>query len=94
MTICFLAGGCIPDPSPDIPERTHKANEAGPPLAFARPLDQIHRLQFTDRTDAHRHPSMNVDRSKAATSMPWSAVENGGLALVSFASLIIFSRFD
>jgi O-antigen/teichoic acid export membrane protein len=31
--------------------------------------------------------------SKAASSALWSAVENGGLALVSFASLIIYSRF-
>lgn len=31
--------------------------------------------------------------SKAAQSALWSAVENGGLALVSFASLIIYSRF-
>ncbi|MCI0365510.1 MAG: oligosaccharide flippase family protein, partial [Phycisphaerales bacterium] len=36
---------------------------------------------------------MNVDRSKVATSVLWSAVEHGGLALVSFASLIIYSRF-
>jgi O-antigen/teichoic acid export membrane protein len=34
-----------------------------------------------------------VDRSKAATSTLWSAVENGGLALVSFSSLIVYARF-
>jgi O-antigen/teichoic acid export membrane protein len=36
---------------------------------------------------------MTVDRSKAARSVLWSVVENGGLALVSFGSLIIYSRF-
>jgi O-antigen/teichoic acid export membrane protein len=34
-----------------------------------------------------------VDRSKAARSVLWSLVENGGLALVSFASLVVYSRF-
>jgi len=34
-----------------------------------------------------------MNGSKAAKSAMWGAVENGGLALVSFASLIIYSRF-
>jgi PST family polysaccharide transporter len=35
----------------------------------------------------------SVDQAKAAKSLLWSLVENGGLALVSFTSLIIYSRF-
>jgi len=34
-----------------------------------------------------------VDRSRAARSALWSALENGGLALISFSSLIIYARF-
>jgi len=34
-----------------------------------------------------------VDRARAAHSALWSAVENGGLALVSFGSLIVYARF-
>jgi PST family polysaccharide transporter len=34
-----------------------------------------------------------IDKSRAARSVVWSLVENGGLALVSFTSLIIYSRF-
>ena len=34
-----------------------------------------------------------MNTQKAAKSALWGAVENGGLALVSFASLIIYSRF-
>jgi O-antigen/teichoic acid export membrane protein len=36
---------------------------------------------------------MTVDRSKAARSVLWSVLESGGLALVSFSSLVIYSRF-
>lgn len=35
---------------------------------------------------------MVVDRARASKSALWSALENGGLSLVSFASLIIYSR--
>jgi len=35
---------------------------------------------------------MAVDRATASKSAFWSALENGGLSLVSFASLIIYSR--
>ena len=34
-----------------------------------------------------------VDRTRAARSTLWSALENGGLALISFSSLIIYARF-
>jgi len=34
-----------------------------------------------------------VDRARVARSTAWSAVENGGLALVSFGSLVIYARF-
>jgi PST family polysaccharide transporter len=34
-----------------------------------------------------------VDRAGAARSTVWSAVENGGLALVSFASLVVYAKF-
>ena len=34
-----------------------------------------------------------ADRARAARSTMWSAVENGGLALVSFGSLVIYARF-
>ncbi len=34
-----------------------------------------------------------VDRTTAARSALWSLLENGGLALISFASLIVYSRF-
>lgn len=34
-----------------------------------------------------------MNQQRAARSALWGAVENGGLALVSFASLIIYSRF-
>lgn len=34
-----------------------------------------------------------VNRSSVARSAMWSIVENGGLALISFSSLIIYSRF-
>lgn len=36
---------------------------------------------------------MSLTKSSAAKSAIWSLVENGGLALVSFGSLIIYSRF-
>jgi O-antigen/teichoic acid export membrane protein len=36
---------------------------------------------------------MSGDSSRAARSVIWSAVENGGLAAVSFGSLIIYARF-
>ncbi len=36
---------------------------------------------------------MTVDRSRAARSVLWSVLESGGLALVSFSSLIVYSRF-
>lgn len=35
----------------------------------------------------------NVNRASVARSAMWSVVENGGLALISFSSLIIYSRF-
>jgi O-antigen/teichoic acid export membrane protein len=35
---------------------------------------------------------MTLDRDKAARSVFWSGIENGGLAVVSLISLIIFSR--
>ncbi|MEP6876614.1 MAG: oligosaccharide flippase family protein [Burkholderiales bacterium] len=35
----------------------------------------------------------NVDRAAVARSALWSFVENGGLALISFSSLIVYSRF-
>jgi O-antigen/teichoic acid export membrane protein len=38
------------------------------------------------------NPGRNVSRSKAANSMVWSLIENGGLALISFASLIVYLR--
>lgn len=34
-----------------------------------------------------------IDRGGAARSVLWSTAENGGLALISFAALIIYSRF-
>jgi PST family polysaccharide transporter len=34
----------------------------------------------------------NVSRSKTANSMAWSLLENGGLALISFVSLIVYLR--
>jgi O-antigen/teichoic acid export membrane protein len=34
-----------------------------------------------------------VDRARAARSTMWSAVENGGLALISFSSLIVYARY-
>jgi PST family polysaccharide transporter len=34
-----------------------------------------------------------MNRAQAARSALWSAVENGGLALVSFGSLVIYARF-
>lgn len=34
-----------------------------------------------------------MNRARAAHSALWSAVENGGLALVSFGSLIVYARF-
>jgi PST family polysaccharide transporter len=34
-----------------------------------------------------------VDTGRAARSVLWSVAENGGLALISFAALIIYSRF-
>jgi PST family polysaccharide transporter len=34
----------------------------------------------------------NVSRSKTANSMVWSLIENGGLALISFVSLIVYLR--
>ena len=34
-----------------------------------------------------------MDRARAARSTLWSAVENAGLALVSFSSLIVYARF-
>lgn len=36
---------------------------------------------------------VEITRSRAAKSVLWSAVENGGLALISFSSLIVYSRF-
>jgi O-antigen/teichoic acid export membrane protein len=38
------------------------------------------------------NPGRNVSRSKTANSMVWSLVENGGLALISFVSLIVYLR--
>jgi O-antigen/teichoic acid export membrane protein len=41
------------------------------------------------------HPAnsgRNVSRSKTANSMVWSLVENGGLALISFVSLMVYLR--
>jgi len=35
---------------------------------------------------------VEITRSRAAKSVLWSAVENGGLALISFGALVIFSR--
>jgi PST family polysaccharide transporter len=43
----------------------------------------------SDRAGAAR----GVDRAGAARSTVWSAVENGGLALVSFASLVVYAQF-
>ena len=37
--------------------------------------------------------NIKVNRSNAANIVAWSVVENGGLALVSFVSLIVYSRF-
>lgn len=34
----------------------------------------------------------NISRSKTANSMVWSLIENGGLALISFVSLIVYLR--
>jgi O-antigen/teichoic acid export membrane protein len=36
---------------------------------------------------------VTASRSKAARAAVWSVVENGGMALVSFLSLIVYSRF-
>jgi O-antigen/teichoic acid export membrane protein len=38
------------------------------------------------------NPGRNVSRSKTANSMAWSLLENGGLALISFVSLIVYLR--
>jgi PST family polysaccharide transporter len=38
-------------------------------------------------------PEPSSNTHKAAKSMLWSAVENGGFALVSFSALIVYSRF-
>lgn len=38
-------------------------------------------------------PAVEVNRSTVARSALWSVVEHGGLALISFASLIVYSRF-
>ena len=38
------------------------------------------------------NPDRSVSRSKTANSMVWSLVENGGLALISFVSLIVYLR--
>ncbi|HEY2781539.1 MAG TPA: oligosaccharide flippase family protein [Steroidobacteraceae bacterium] len=38
------------------------------------------------------NPGGNVSRSKTANSMVWSLIENGGLALISFVSLIVYLR--
>jgi O-antigen/teichoic acid export membrane protein len=38
------------------------------------------------------NPGQHVSRSKTANSMVWSVIENGGLALISFVSLIIYLR--
>jgi len=35
---------------------------------------------------------VEITQSRAAKSVMWSAVENGGLALISFVALVIFSR--
>jgi O-antigen/teichoic acid export membrane protein len=37
--------------------------------------------------------SAPTDRTRAARSTLWSALENGGLALISFSSLIVYARF-
>jgi O-antigen/teichoic acid export membrane protein len=36
---------------------------------------------------------MSVDRTKAAKSALWSLVENGGLALISMATLVIYTHW-
>ena len=36
---------------------------------------------------------MHATRASAASSVKWSAVEYGGLALISFSSLVIYARF-
>lgn len=38
-------------------------------------------------------PPLDVNRARVARSALWSVVENGGLALISFSSLIVYSRF-
>lgn len=38
------------------------------------------------------NPGRSVSRSKTANSMVWSLIENGGLALISFVSLIVYLR--
>ena len=35
---------------------------------------------------------MTVSRSRTAKSLVWSTVENGGLAIISFVSLIVYLR--
>jgi len=37
--------------------------------------------------------AVEITRSRAAKSVMWSVVENGGLALISLSSLIVYSRF-
>lgn len=37
-------------------------------------------------------PGRNVNRYKAANSMVWSLIENGGLSLISFVSLVVYLR--
>ena len=36
---------------------------------------------------------MQATRSSAASSVKWSVVEYGGLALISFSSLVVYARF-
>lgn len=45
-----------------------------------------------DETGSSEH-DIKVNRSSAAKIVAWSVLENAGLALVSFGSLIVYSRF-
>jgi O-antigen/teichoic acid export membrane protein len=50
-------------------------------------------LHSTPMSIARAPAAVKVNRASAARSALWSFVENGGLALISFSSLIVYSRF-
>jgi PST family polysaccharide transporter len=46
----------------------------------------------TENPSATENPPVTVNRHTTAKSLVWSTVENGGLALISFVSLIVYLR--